>query len=209
MARNRTTSMTEPGRGGGTDTAEPAAERWTPTRTLVLVGMMGAGKTTVGRRLAARLNLPFRDADTEIELAAGRSISELFQAYGEAQFREGERRVIKRLLEEEPPHVLAAGGGAFADPQTRALIRKRALSVWLKADLDVLIERVLRRSHRPLLKQGNPRDIMQRLMRERYPIYAEAHITVETGHGPHEEVVRRILSHLRPGGAACRTQASA
>lgn len=201
--------MTDPGYGAETDIAECAAGHWAPTRTLVLVGMMGAGKTTVGRRLASRLNLPFRDADAEIELAAGRTVSELFQEYGEAHFREGERRVIRRLLEEEPPHVLATGGGAFVDPQTRMLIRERALSVWLKADLDVLMERVLRRSHRPLLKQGNPRAVMERLMRERYPVYAEAHITVETGHGPHEEVVRRILSHLNAGSAGRPAPASA
>lgn len=201
--------MTDPGYGAETDIAECAAGHWAPTRTLVLVGMMGAGKTTVGRRLASRLNLPFRDADAEIELAAGRTVSELFQEYGEAHFREGERRVIRRLLEEEPPHVLATGGGAFVDPQTRMLIRERALSVWLKADLDVLMERVLRRSHRPLLKQGNPRAVMEQLMRERYPVYAEAHITVETGHGPHEEVVRRILSHLNAGSAGRPAPASA
>ncbi|MFP3944386.1 MAG: shikimate kinase [Alphaproteobacteria bacterium] len=156
---------------------------------------MGAGKSTVGRRLAERLGLPFRDADTEIEAAAGRSIAELFEDFGEAYFRDGERRVIKRLLN-GPPHVLATGGGAFLDPRTRNLIRQRALSVWLKADLDVLLERVLRRSHRPLLKNGDPRAIMAKLMEERYPVYGEADVTVETGTGPHEEVIRRILTAL-------------
>jgi shikimate kinase len=156
---------------------------------------MGAGKSTVGRRLAERLRMPFRDADAEIEAAAGRSIAELFQDFGETYFRDGERRVIKRLLK-GPPHVLATGGGAFLDLRTRKLIRRRALSVWLKADLDVLTERVMRRDHRPLLRNGDPRSVMARLIEERYPVYAEADIIVETGIGPHEDVVRRILKAL-------------
>ena len=169
--------------------------------TIALIGLMGAGKSTVGRRLAERLGLPFRDADAEIETAAGRSVAELFEDFGEAYFRDGERRVIKRLLN-GPPHVLATGGGAFLDERTRNLIRRRALSIWLKADLDILMERVLRRNHRPLLKKGDARATMARLMEERYPVYAEADITIETGTGPHEDVVRRILAALEQENAA-------
>jgi shikimate kinase len=165
------------------------------TRAIVLVGLMGAGKTTVGRRLARALDMPFMDADTEIEAAAGCSISEIFDLFGEAEFRNGERKVIARLLD-LPPHVLATGGGAFLDPQTRAKIAEKGVSVWLKADAKVLLKRVSRRNHRPLLQNGDQNAIIKRLVKERYPIYAEADITVETGHGPHDRAVRSVIDAL-------------
>jgi shikimate kinase len=164
-------------------------------RPIVLVGLMGAGKTVIGRRLALVLGLPFRDADEEIERAAGLTVAEIFARHGEAEFRRGERQVIARLLG-EPAHVLATGGGAFMDDRTRALIRQRAVSVWLKADLDVLMRRVERRDDRPLLRQGNPRAVMERLMGERYPVYAEADLMVESGPGPHATVVQGVLQAL-------------
>jgi shikimate kinase len=164
-------------------------------RTVVLVGLMGAGKTTVGRRLAERLGLRFVDADNEIEAAAGMSIADIFETHGEAHFREGERRVIARLLD-EPAQVVATGGGAFMDPETRALIAERAISVWLKADLDVLYNRVARRNTRPLLRQDDPRKVLERLIAERYPIYAEADVTVESGDVPHEAMVDKIVAAL-------------
>ncbi|MBI1239977.1 MAG: shikimate kinase [Alphaproteobacteria bacterium] len=164
-------------------------------RSIVLVGLMGSGKSTIGRRLASALGLPFHDADVEIETAAGCSVSEFFEKYGEPAFRAGERRVIARLLD-GPRHVLATGGGAFMDAETRALIRAKAVSVWLRADLDVLMARVSRRNTRPLLAKGNPRETMERLMRERYPLYAEADITIESIDGPHDQVVRQVLGAL-------------
>ena len=166
-------------------------------RTVVLVGLMGVGKTTVGRRLAKALHLPFKDADSEVELAAGRSISDIFAERGETEFRAGERRVIARLLE-GPPLVLATGGGAFLDPRTRAVIRERAVSVWLRADIDVLVRRVSRRDTRPLLRDRDPREVLERLMQERYPIYAEADLTVETSERPHDAAVAAILKALAP-----------
>jgi shikimate kinase len=164
-------------------------------RTIVLVGLMGAGKSVIGRRLAQSLQVPFRDADAEIETAAGLSVNEIFARHGEAHFREGERRVIRRLLS-EPPHVLATGGGAFMNEETRALIAERATSIWLKAELAVLVRRVAKRNTRPLLKDGDPEEIMRRLMDERYPVYAMADITVETQDGPHDEVVAAIRAGL-------------
>jgi shikimate kinase len=161
---------------------------------------MGAGKSTVGRRLAARLNMPFVDADHEIEAAAGCTIPEFFERHGEAAFRDGESRVIARLLRGEPK-ILATGGGAFMNEKTRERIRRRATSVWLRADLDLLVSRVTRRDNRPLLKQGDPRDIMQRLMDERYPVYAKADIVVDSDDGPHEAVVERIVAALDDVGA--------
>ena len=165
-------------------------------RSIVLVGLMGAGKSTVGRRLAARLGLPFVDSDNEIEAAAGCSIAEIFADQGEAAFRDGERRVIARLLD-GPPKVLATGGGAFMDPETRARVRAQGLSVWLKAELEVLLKRCLKRNHRPLLQQGDPRATLARLMADRYPVYAEADITVESGDGPHDAVVAAILDAIQ------------
>jgi shikimate kinase len=167
-----------------------------PDRTVALVGLMGAGKTTVGRRLAAALALPFTDADDAITLAAGRSIPDIFDEHGECEFRRGERNVISRLLA-GPVHVLATGGGAFIDPHTRTLMKERAISIWLKAPLDVLMKRVTRRDHRPLLKEDDPAAVMQRLIDERYPIYAEADLTIETGAGPHNTAVSAILDALR------------
>jgi shikimate kinase len=173
-------------------------------RPIVMVGMMGAGKSAIGRRLAQRLGLPFVDADAEIERAAGATIAEIFEKHGEAVFRDGERRVIARLLE-GPIGVLATGGGAFMDPETRARIRTRAITVWLKADLDTLVERVSRRGHRPLLKGSDPREVLTRLMTVRNPIYAEADITVETGHTPTAATVERVIEAL----AAFRARAGA
>jgi len=166
-----------------------------PERSIVLIGLMGAGKTTVGRRMANRLGLPFVDADHEIEAAAGETIPEIFARRGEAAFREGERRVIARLLE-DGPQVLATGGGAFMDPTTRANIAARGISIWLRADLDVLMRRVSRRSNRPLLQQGDPRTTMEKLINERYPVYAEADITIESLEGPHELVVEDAIARL-------------
>jgi shikimate kinase len=164
-------------------------------RTIVFVGLMGVGKTCIGRRLAQRLDLPFVDADREIEAAAGCTISEIFARYGEAHFREGERRVILRLLE-APPQVLSTGGGAFMDPQTRARIRNCAISIWLRADLDLMMKRVSRRSNRPLLQVADPRARLQELMTQRYPVYAEADITVDSADGPPEVTLERVVGAL-------------
>ena len=155
-------------------------------RTVALVGLMGAGKTTIGRRLAAALQLPFVDADDAIVQAAGRSIEDIFAERGECEFRRGERNVIARLLA-GPVHVLATGG----------LMKERAISIWLKAPLDVLMKRVVRRDHRPLLKEDDPQAVMQRLINERYPIYAEADLTIESGAGPHNSAVAAIIDALR------------
>ena len=165
-------------------------------RTVALVGLMGAGKSAIGRRLAQRLRLPFVDADDEIERAAGCSISEFFERFGEAEFRNGERRVISRLLE-GPPHVLSTGGGAYIDPATRALMREKALTVWLRADLDVLFDRVKKRAHRPLLRQGDPREILRRLMEQRYPIYAESDLVVESTAQPADRTTEQVIEALR------------
>ena len=166
------------------------------SRTIALVGLMGAGKSSVGRRLSAALNLPFRDADEEIEKAAGRSISDIFAEYGEADFRDGERRVIARLLD-EAPHVLATGGGAFMNTETRALIKSRAVSVWLKVDLDTLAKRVGRKDTRPLLKGKDARAVLGELAAVRYPVYAEADITIESGDTPHHSTVDAIIKALK------------
>lgn len=165
-------------------------------RTVALVGLMGAGKTTIGRRLAAALGVRFVDADEEIVHAAGRSIEDIFAEQGEIEFRRGERRVIARLLS-EPPHVLATGGGAFIDPATRALMRERATTIWLRAPLEVLMRRVGRRSDRPLLKEDDPEAVMRRLMEVRYPIYAEADLTVDSANGPHNAAVTDVLAALK------------
>jgi shikimate kinase len=167
-------------------------------RSVVLVGLMGAGKTSVGRRLAQALGAAFADADDEIVAAAGISIPDIFALYGEPRFRELERRVVARLLE-QPPMVLALGGGAFIDLETRARVKARGISVWLRADLETLVARTMRkRGSRPLLAQGDPRDILARLMSDRYPIYAEADYTVETQVEPHEAVVARITALVQP-----------
>jgi shikimate kinase len=164
-------------------------------RSVVLIGLMGAGKTAVGRRLANRLDLPFIDADSEIEVAAGASISEIFAEHGEAYFRQGERKVIARLLE-HGPQVLATGGGAYMNPDTRANIKAHGLSVWLKADIKVLMKRVGRRDNRPLLAAGDPEKVMKRLMEERYPVYAEADVTVESRDVPHDVIVGAVIDAL-------------
>ena len=176
-------------------------DRYDPlkTRTIALVGLMGVGKSSVGRRLANALGLAFRDADAEVEAAAGRSIKEIFAELGEAAFRDGERRVIQRLLD-EPPHVLATGGGAFMNDETRALLKEKALIVWLKADLELLARRVGRKDTRPLLKDADPLTVLRAQAQARYPTYAEAHVTVETGDTPHHvtvgQVIDALLAHL-------------
>jgi shikimate kinase len=166
------------------------------TRTIVLVGLMGVGKSSVGRRLANVLELPFRDADNEVEAAAGRSISEIFAELGESAFRDGERRVIGRLLD-EPPHVLATGGGAFVNPETRALINAKAVSVWLKADIELLARRVSRKDNRPLVRGKDPVQVLTQLAEARNPAYAEAQVHVQTGDTPHMVAVEAILTALR------------
>ena len=172
-----------------------AADNLQPGRAIVLVGLMGAGKTKIGRRLAARLNLPFFDSDEEIETAAGETIEEIFANRGEAMFRDGERRVIARLLH-GPLHVLATGGGAFMDPQTRGIIAQRGVSVWLRAELDVLFARVSRRTNRPLLKTPDPRAVLAELIERRYPIYAEADVTIDSGDGPPDATAGRAIAAL-------------
>ncbi len=172
--------------------AEPIAER-SPGGSIVLVGLMGAGKTSIGRRLAARLGLPFRDADAEIEAAAGCTIPELFARYGEQSFRDGERRVIRRLLG-DGPMVLAFGGGAFMDPRTRAAVREAGVSVWLRAVVPVLARRVAGRDNRPLLAGGEPAAILERLMAQRHPVYAEADVIVDCGDEGVENTTSRVLN---------------
>ncbi|HEY2112739.1 MAG TPA: shikimate kinase [Dongiaceae bacterium] len=166
-----------------------------PTKTIVLVGLMGAGKSCIGKRLAHRLGLAFVDADHEVERAAGCSIAEIFARHGEADFRDGERRVIARLLD-NPVHVLATGGGAFMDPRTRALIGERAISIWLRADLDLLLRRVARRNDRPLLQVAEPRQKLAELMTQRHPIYAEADIAVDSADGPPDVTLERVVEAL-------------
>ena len=172
------------------------AETLTIPKTIVLVGLMGAGKSCIGRRLATALAMEFIDADAEIATAAGCTIEQIFESHGEAAFREGERRVITRLLG-QAPHVLACGGGAFADSLTREAILAAGISIWLRADLDILLQRTGRRNNRPLLKRGDPREILQTLMTQRYPAYAEANITVDSIDGPPEVTLGRVLSALK------------
>lgn len=176
------------------------------SRSIVLIGLMGAGKTTIGRRLAAQLALPFADADHEIEAAAGCTVAEIFARHGEQAFREGERKVIARLLE-GPRHVLATGGGAFMNAETRDLIREKGLSVWLRADLDLLMERVARRQNRPLLQTADPRAVMQRLMTERYPVYAEADVVVDSTGAPHDHIVQDVIRAIKAYTAKLETVA--
>lgn len=164
-------------------------------RPLVLVGLMGVGKSSVGRRLAQTLNRDFADADDEIERAANRTVSEIFAAHGEDYFRDGERRVIARLVEEQRG-VIATGGGAFVDPDTRALILDQAIAIWLDCDIETLVERTSRRNTRPLLKNGDPATILRDLKEKREPFYAQAPIRVITNNGPHEATVARILKEL-------------
>jgi shikimate kinase len=172
-------------------------------KTVALVGLMGVGKSSIGRRLATALGLPFRDADAEVEAAAGRSIADIFAQFGEPAFRDGERKVIARLLE-EGPHVLATGGGAFMNDQTRALIKDKAVSVWLKGDLELLAKRIARKSDRPLVAGKDPLAVLQEQAAVRYPLYAEADIVVETGETPHQAAVEAILVALREHQAKAR-----
>jgi shikimate kinase len=165
-------------------------------RPIVLVGLMGAGKSTIGRRLAKRLGLPFVDSDTEIEEASGASAAELFERYGEHDFRDGERRLVARLID-GTVRVIATGGGAFVDPRTRSLLNDRAITVWLNAPVNVLAERTGRRDTRPLLRRGNRAETLAKLSEEREPLYAEAQIHIRSGTGAHGEVVEAIVAALR------------
>jgi shikimate kinase len=171
------------------------------TRPVVMVGMMGCGKSTVGRRLATRLGVPFVDADEEIEAAASLSIPEIFSKLGEAAFRDGERRVIARLMT-DTPQIVATGGGAFVNDGTRKLILDKAIAIWLNAPLDVLVERTSRRNNRPLLQGGDPASILGNLLTVREPYYAQAPIHIASGRQPHERTVDAILSALSSGGVA-------
>jgi len=167
------------------------------SETIVLVGMMGVGKTTIGRRLAPKLGLKFRDADEEITRAAGMAIADLFDRHGEESFRHGEAQVIKRLLS-GPPIVLATGGGAILNENTRALIRAQAVSVWIKAEIDVIVRRATRRDVRPLLQQGDPTEIVSNLLAERRQYYQQANIQIDSQPGPHARTVNAILDVLLP-----------
>ncbi|MFZ2156648.1 MAG: shikimate kinase [Bradyrhizobium sp.] len=175
------------------------------TRSIVLVGMMGAGKSTIGRRLSARLHLPFLDADTEIEAAAGMSIPDIFETHGEPHFRDGEARVIARLLDSGPA-VIATGGGAFMREETRNRIRDKAVSIWLKADADIIMKRVKRRADRPLLKTADPAATVGRLIEEREPVYQHADLTIWSRDVPHEKIVDECLDalHVRLCGDGTR-----
>ncbi len=180
---------------GGPGGGEPGPASRRLARTVALVGLMGVGKSTVGRRLAESLGADFIDSDEEIEKAAGLSVQEIFDRHGEPEFRRGERRVIERLLN-GPPIVLATGGGAYMDPETRALMKAKATTVWLRADLDTIWKRVSRRDTRPLLKRDNPRQVLSELEAERAPVYGEADIVVESGDGPATDAVKAIREAL-------------
>ena len=169
-------------------------------RPIVLVGLMGVGKSTIGRRLAKKIGWHFVDSDEEIELAAGCSVADIFSMHGEAIFRDLEKRVIARLVS-DTPLVLATGGGAWMQEPVRDIIKQKATSVWLRADLDVLMDRVSKRNHRPLLEKGDKRSIMRTLMDERYPVYASADLVVDSNHGPHERVVDMVLQALESSEA--------
>jgi shikimate kinase len=178
------------------------------TRSVVLVGMMGAGKSSIGRRLATRLAVPFVDADTEIEKAAGMSIADIFATRGEPEFRIGEARVIARLLE-SGPQVLATGGGAFMNPETRSAIASMGISVWLKAEFDVLMRRIKRRQDRPLLETADPAATVRQLMDVRHPIYALADLTLQSREVPHDKVVDEIVVILQQALLACAASGAA
>lgn len=165
------------------------------TKVVVLVGLMGAGKSTVGRKVATMLGLPFRDVDNEIEAVSRMTIPELFETYGEEEFRDLERRVILRLLD-DGPMVLATGGGAYMNAETRAAIAQAGVSIWLNAELDVLMDRVSRRQNRPLLKNDDPRGVMERLMKERYPVYALADLHVMTRDDKKEVIAAELIDVL-------------
>lgn len=174
-------------------------------KTVALVGLMGAGKSTVGRRMAASLGVDFVDADDEIVIAAGRSIKDIFQERGEEEFRAGERRVIARLLEQKP-QILATGGGAFMNPLTRIILREKAITVWLRADIDTLMHRVSRRNERPLLQTENPRQTMIDLMHSRYPVYEQADLIVDSVDGPHSITVNNVIAALKNYGEVFEQQ---
>ena len=178
-------AVQKPGKNG----LESAVIRALGNRSIVLVGMMGAGKSSIGRRLAARLGIPFIDADTEIESAAGMTIAEIFEKHGEPYFRAGEARVIARLLD-NGPQVLATGGGSVMDPQTRALIGEKSISIWLKADIDVLLKRTKRRNDRPLAEK------IKDLLPAREPLYAQADIVVQSRDEPHDTIIDEIMTKL-------------
>jgi shikimate kinase len=165
-------------------------------RSIVLVGLMGAGKSSIGKRLAETLGLEFIDADAEIEAAAGLTISEIFDRYGEEEFRAGERRVMARLLD-GPVRVIATGGGAFMDPQTRALMKSRSISLWLRASLDVLLDRTSRSRKRPLLEQGDRKQVLEDLIAKRYPVYAESDLVIDSDNRPQSETVQKVIGALR------------
>lgn len=165
-------------------------------RPIVLVGLMGAGKSTVGRRLARRIGLPFVDSDAEIEDASGLSAAEVYERFGEHDFRDGERRLVARLIDGQV-RVIATGGGAYVDPRTRQLLNERAITIWLNAPVGVLAERTARRDTRPMLRTSDPSATLERLSREREPKYAEAHIHIKSGDGPHGEVVESIIAAIR------------
>jgi shikimate kinase len=179
----------------GTLTSEAGIVAALGTRSVVLVGMMGAGKSSIGRRLAGRLGIAFADADNEIETAHRMTIADIFSTYGEPYFRAGETRVIARLLE-GGPQVLATGGGAFMNPDTRRAIGARGISVWLKAEFDVLMRRIKRRQDRPLLRTDDPAETLRALMAERYPVYAQADVTIQSREVPHEKIVDEIVDAL-------------
>ncbi|MEM0988211.1 MAG: shikimate kinase [Pseudomonadota bacterium] len=190
------------GQPGATRTDSESGSKAALLRPVVLIGLMGAGKTSVGLRLANALGVEAIDSDTEIERAAAMTIPEIFERFGEPHFRSGERRVLARLMGEHP-RIISAGGGAFMDPETRALIKRDGISVWLKAELDVLVQRTAGRSHRPLLNSGDPRQILSNLIDVRYPVYAEADLAVPSLAGQtHDDMAARIIQALKTDGRA-------
>lgn len=207
-------SPVAPARAGSRDASDHALDRAFGQnvlaqidRPIVLVGLMGAGKSCIGKRLAGHLNLPFVDADREIETAAGCSIPDIFAMHGEQAFRDGERRVIQRLLG-NPVHILATGGGAFVDAGTRALVKERALSIWIRADLDLLLKRVSRRNDRPLLQNVDPRAKLAELIDLRHPFYEQADIIVDSADGPPEVTLGRVMEALHEHFAKAKGDAS-
>jgi shikimate kinase len=194
MAMSPGNSGETPQAGAG-DPPQTGSSRAILSRTVALVGLRGVGKSTVGRKLADTLGAPFFDSDEEIEKAAGLSVQEIFEKHGEPEFRRGERRVIERLLL-GPPIVLATGGGAYMDAETRALLKERATTVWLRADLDLIWRRVSRRETRPLLKRENPRQVLADLDAARSPVYAQADLVVDSGDGPYTDAVKAIREAL-------------
>ncbi len=179
-----------------TQRAQDVAPTFTPDRPIVITGLMGAGKSSIGKRLAKALHMPFYDSDNEISEAAACSISDIFEIYGEDLFRDLENRVMRRLLEDEAPAVIATGGGAFINDTIRAMVQDKAISIWLKADLEVLLERVSRKKTRPLLEKGNKREILAKLMEDRTPYYSQATLTVKSDEGVHENVVEDAIEEL-------------